>query len=88
MTPALWSPPTVESVGCGPDTAPSSRRASSPPCPPRVGALAARAATTDVVDATVVEGALRRHDLVVTSDPDDLKAIGSAVGRRLEVDRP
>jgi hypothetical protein len=53
-----------------------------------VGALAARAATTDVVDATVVEGALRRHDLVITSDPEDLKAIAAAVGRRLEVDRP
>jgi hypothetical protein len=53
-----------------------------------VGALAARAATADIVDATVVEGALRRHDLVVTSDPEDLKSIASAVGRRLEVERP
>ena len=52
-----------------------------------VGALAARAATTDVVDATVVEGALRRRDTVVSSDPDDLKAIAGAVGRRIEVDR-
>lgn len=53
-----------------------------------VGTLAARAQTTDVVDACVTEGALRRHDLVVTSDPDDLGAIAAAVGRRLEVDRP
>ena len=46
-----------------------------------------RAATTDIVDACVVEGAMRRHDLVVTSDPDDLQAIAAAVSRRLEIDR-
>jgi predicted nucleic acid-binding protein len=53
-----------------------------------VGSLAARAATADIVDACVVEGALRRHDLVVSSDQDDLHAIAAAVSRRLEVDRP
>jgi hypothetical protein len=53
-----------------------------------VGSLAARAATTDVVDACVVEGALRRHDLVGSSDEDDLQAIAAVVSRRLEVDRP
>ena len=53
-----------------------------------VGSLAARAATSDVVDACVVEGAIRRHDLVVSSDPNDLQAIAAAVNRRLEIDRP
>ena len=53
-----------------------------------VGSLAARTATGDIVDACVVEGALRRHDLVVSSDEDDLQAIAAAVSRRLEVDRP
>lgn len=53
-----------------------------------VGTLAARAATTDIVDAAVVEGALRRRDLVVSSDADDLQAIASAAGTRLEIDRP
>ena len=53
-----------------------------------VGSLAARAATGDIVDACVVEGAFRRHDLVVSSDEDDLQAIAAAVSRRLEVDRP
>jgi len=52
------------------------------------GALAARAGTTDVVDAFVTEGALRRRDLVISSDPGDLKALAAAVNRRLEVDRP
>jgi hypothetical protein len=53
-----------------------------------VGSLAALAASTDIVDVCVVEGALRRRDLVVSSDEDDLLAIPSAVSRRLEVDRP
>ena len=53
-----------------------------------VGSLAGRAATTDIVDVCVVEGAIRRHDLVVSSDPDDLQAIAAAVNRRLEIDRP
>jgi len=53
-----------------------------------VGSLAARAATADIVDACVVDGALRRHDLVVSSDEGDLQAIAAAVSRRLEVDRP
>src|SRR5215472_11507942 len=53
-----------------------------------VGSLATRAATTDVIDACVVEGALRRHDLVVSSDPGDLQAIAAAISRRLEVDHP
>ncbi|MGI8826229.1 MAG: twitching motility protein PilT [Chloroflexota bacterium] len=53
-----------------------------------VGSLAARAATTDIVDACAIEGALRRHDLVVSSDEDDLTAIAAAVNRRLEVERP
>jgi len=53
-----------------------------------VGSLAARAASTDIVDVCVVEGALRRRDLVVSSDEDDLQAIAHAANRRLEVDRP
>lgn len=52
------------------------------------GALAAMASTADVVDACVVEGALRRGDLVVSSDPDDLQRIAGAVGRRLDIDHP
>jgi len=53
-----------------------------------VGALAARAGASDVVDACVVEGALRRHDLVITSDPGDLEAIADAINQRLEVELP
>jgi hypothetical protein len=53
-----------------------------------VGALAARAGTADIVDACVVEGAARRHDLVISSDPGDLHAIAAAGGHHLEVDLP
>jgi hypothetical protein len=53
-----------------------------------VGALAARAATSDIIDACVVEGALRRRDLVVTSDGGDLQAIAAAISSRLEIDHP
>jgi hypothetical protein len=52
------------------------------------GALAARAATTDIVDACVVEGTLRRRDLVVSSDAGDLRSIASAVGEQIEIDHP
>src|SRR5450755_153618 len=53
-----------------------------------VGSLAARAATSDVVDACVVEGAIRRRDLVVSSGDGDLQAIAAAINRRLEVEHP
>ena len=52
------------------------------------GALAGRACTTDIVDASVVEGALRRGDLIVSSDEGDLTAIAGAVSRHVDVDRP
>jgi hypothetical protein len=32
--------------------------------------------------------AMRRRDLVVSSDPGDLTAIANAAGRALEVERP
>lgn len=53
-----------------------------------VGSLAARAAISDIVDACVAEGAIRRHDIVVSSDPDDIQPIAAAAGRRLEIDHP
>ena len=53
-----------------------------------VGTLAARAATTDIVDACVVEGALRRRDLIISSDNGSLQAIAAAISRRLEIDHP
>ena len=52
------------------------------------GTLVGRVGTTDIVDACVVESALRRGDLVITSDEGDLNAIAAAVSRRIDIDRP
>lgn len=53
-----------------------------------IGTLAGRARTTDIVDAGVVEGALRRGDLIISSDPDDLTAIAAAVSRHIDIEHP
>ena len=49
------------------------------------GAACAMASTADVVDASVVVGALRRGDVVVSNDPDDLTRIAEAIGLPLAV---
>jgi hypothetical protein len=49
------------------------------------GAALAASAVSDLVDAAVVVTALARADVVVTSDPDDLRHIAAAVGRSLSV---
>ncbi len=50
------------------------------------GTLAGRASTTNVVDASVVGGALRRGDLIISPDEGDLAAVAAAVGRHIDVD--
>ena len=50
-----------------------------------VGVLAGKAAHDDVVDVTVVEGAHRRRDVVLTSNPTHIRAIADAVRVRLHV---
>ena len=52
------------------------------------GTLAGRARTTDIVDASVVEGPFRRGDLIVSSDEGDLAAIAGAVSRHIDIDHP
>ena len=49
------------------------------------GQACGRAWTSDVIDATVVVGAVARGDLVVTSDPDDIRAVAAALDASLEV---
>jgi predicted nucleic acid-binding protein len=44
------------------------------------GAALAASNHDDIVDAVVVVTALARGDLVLTSDPDDLRRIASAIG--------
>ena len=52
------------------------------------GTLAGRARTTDIVDASVVEGALRRGDFIVSSDEGDLAAIAAAVSLHIDIGHP
>jgi predicted nucleic acid-binding protein len=49
------------------------------------GKALAASGGSDLVDAAVVVAALAREDLVVTSDPDDLRRIAAALGRDLAV---
>jgi hypothetical protein len=51
------------------------------------GVACARAGTSDVVDASVVAGAVQRRDLVVTSDPDPLRRLAEAAGASLQLQR-
>ena len=53
----------------------------------RVGVLAGRAAHDDVVDISVVEGAARRGDAVVTSDPRHIRKIAAAAHVRLKIEK-
>lgn len=45
----------------------------------RAGELCAKAGSDDPVDAAVIESAARRGDVILTSDPDDLRALATFV---------
>lgn len=49
------------------------------------GAALAASGSSDLIDAAVVVTALAREDLIVTSDPDDLRRIASAMGRSVKM---
>jgi hypothetical protein len=49
------------------------------------GLLLGRAQSADAIDASVVTGALRRSDAIVTSDRHDIDTLANAVGRRIGV---
>lgn len=53
----------------------------------QVGVLAGKAAHSDVVDVTVVEGAIRRRDAVVTSNEDHIRRVADAARVRLRIER-
>lgn len=44
------------------------------------GELCAAAGTDDVVDASVIVGAARRSDAIITSDAKDLRRLGRVIG--------
>ncbi len=52
----------------------------------RVGMLAGKSAHDDIVDVTVVEGAVRRRDAVVTSDYAHIRTIARAAAARVHIE--
>jgi hypothetical protein len=53
----------------------------------KIGVLAGKAGHDDIVDVTVVEGAIHRHDAVVTSDDEHIRHIANAARARLRIER-
>jgi predicted nucleic acid-binding protein len=53
----------------------------------QVGVLARKAAHDHVIDVTVVEGAIRRRDAVVTSNEEHIRRIADTVRVRLRIER-
>lgn len=51
-----------------------------------VGVLAGKSSHDDIVDVAVVEGAIRRRDAIVTSNPTHLQAIADAARTRLRIE--
>lgn len=51
-----------------------------------VGVLAGRSGHDDVVDVAVVEGAIRRHDAVVTSNASHIRMVAEAAAVRLTIE--
>jgi hypothetical protein len=52
-----------------------------------VGVMAGKAAHDDIVDVTVVEGAIRRGDAVATSNEEHIRSIADAARARLRIER-
>ena len=50
-----------------------------------IGALAARAQHDDIIDVSVVEGAVRRRHAVVTSNPTHIRKVAFVVGADLAI---
>lgn len=52
-----------------------------------VGVLAGKSGHDHIVDVTVVEGAIRRQDAIVTSNPTHIRKIADAVRAKLTIER-
>jgi hypothetical protein len=52
----------------------------------RVGVLARKAGHDDIVDVTVVEGAIRRGDAIVTADDAEIRRIADAAGVAVRIE--
>ncbi len=52
-----------------------------------VGVLAGKANHDDIVDVTVVEGAIRRHDAIVTSNHTHIRKITDSVSAKITIEQ-
>lgn len=52
-----------------------------------VGVLAGKSSHDDIVEVAVVEGAIRRRDAIVTSNPTHIHAIADAARARLHIEK-
>lgn len=52
-----------------------------------VGVLSGRASRDDIVDVTVVEGAIRRHDAIITSNHTHVRKIADAARAKLAIEQ-
>ena len=52
-----------------------------------VGVLAVKAGHDDIVDVTVAEGAIRRHDAILTSNHTHIRKITDAVRAKITIER-
>jgi hypothetical protein len=52
-----------------------------------VGLLAGKSGHDDIVDVTVVEGAISRHDGIVTSNQTHIRAIADAARAKITIER-
>ena len=52
-----------------------------------VGVLAGKANHDDIVDVTVVEGAIRRHDAIVTSNHTHIRKIADATRAKITIEQ-
>ena len=90
VVPTVPAPVLAEAWRGGPQSAPVSRLLAMCDVEPmledharRVGELAGRARHDDVVEVTVVEGAIRRRDAIVTADGRDIRRIAKAGGAQI-----
>jgi len=51
----------------------------------QIGVLVGRSGHANVIDVTVVEGAIRRGDGIVTSDPRDMERIADAAATKISI---
>ena len=94
ISPTVPSPVLAEAWRGGPKQASMARlltmcgvETMDEPTAKTVGILTGKARHSDIVDVVVVEGAVRRSDAVVTSDPEDVRRVVEVAGADILIER-